>query len=248
MLKKRHCLISLIVCLFMSFSAPLFATNPDDPYEPFNRAMFQFNDGLDRFILKPIATVYNAVIPKPVAKCMGNFFSNLDTVPTVINDLLQANFYQAASDSWRLVINSTVGILGFFDVASHMGLEPNAEDFGLTLAQWGYTKSNFLVLPFLGPSTVRDAVGWPINYYAFSVYPHIYPQEDRYALYGLGVIVRRADYLRFEGVMQQAALDKYIFMRDAYLQRRNHLIERNKQLGNPYIEKNNSLDDIANQS
>lgn len=243
MFKKRygHYLASITAGVFLSLSIPAYANNPQDPYEPFNRAMYQFNDGLDRFILKPVATVYNAVIPKPVAKSFSNFFSNIDTVPTLINDLLQCNFYQATSDAWRLVINSTIGILGFFDVASHIGLEPNSEDFGLTLARWGYKNSNYLVLPFFGPSTVRDTVGLPINYYAFSVYPYIYPQQDRYALYGAGVVVRRADLLRFEGVMQQAALDKYIFMRDAYLQRRNHLIERNEQLGNPYLEKNSSL-------
>ncbi len=217
------------------------ATTPSeqkDPYETFNRVMYHFNDVLDKAILKPIATFYNTVLPKPVVKGISNFFTNIDTIPTVANDVLQGNFYQATSDGWRLVINTTVGILGFFDVASHIGLEPNKEDFGLTLAQWGYTNSNYLVLPFFGPSTPRDAIGLPVDYYIFSIYPHIHPPIARYELYGLGVISRRADLLSFQNVMEQAAIDKYVFLRNAYLQRRAYLIQRNKELGDPYFEKN----------
>ncbi len=209
-----------------------------DPYEGFNRIMYHFNDFLDRAILKPIATFYNNIVPKPLNKGIKNFFSNIDTIPTVANDVLQGNFYQATSDGWRLVINSTIGIVGFFDPATSMGLEPNKEDFGLTLAQWGYTNSSYLVLPFFGPSTPRDTIGLPVDYYAFSIYPHIHPLRDRYALYGLGIVARRADLLSFQNVMEQAAVDKYVFLRDAYLQRRAYLIQRNKELGDPYLEKN----------
>lgn len=235
--------ILLLVALWL-ISLNAFAdnkqVNPQDPYEGFNRAMFRFNDVLDRAILKPVATGYNAILPKPVVKGISNFFNNIDNIPTVLNDLLQGNLYQATSDAWRLVINSTVGILGFFDVASSIGLERNTEDFGLTLAQWGYKKSNYLVLPFFGPSTVRDGIGLPVNYYYLSIYPYIYPVSTRYEIYGLGVVSRRADLLHFQGVMEEAALDQYVFLRDAYLQRRNYLIERNKELGDPYLEKNNN--------
>lgn len=211
--------------------------NPEDPYEPFNRVMFTFNDWVDKLVLKPVATVYNAVFPKPVTKCFSNFYSNIDNVPTIINDVLQFNFYQATSDTWRLLINSTVGILGLFDVATHIGLEPNSEDFGLTLARWGYEKSNYLVLPFLGPQTVRDAISWPINYQYMTIYPAINPISARYQLYTAGIVVRRAELLRYQDVFQQATLDKYVFMRNAYMQRRAYLIERNKQLGDPYLNK-----------
>ena len=217
--------------------APALDTQKD-PYESFNRIMYHFNDFLDNAILKPVATFYNKVMPKPLNKGIKNFFSNIDNVPTVVNDVLQGNLYQGVSDSWRLVINSTIGIVGFFDVAVNMGLEPNTEDFGLTLAQWGYTSSNYLVLPFFGPSTPRDTVGLPVDYYFFSVYPHIRPPSARYGIYGLGVVARRADLLSFENVMEQASIDKYAFLRDAYLQRRAYLIQRNKELGNPYLEKN----------
>lgn len=213
------------------------ASNPQDPYESFNRVVYHFNDALDNFVLKPLAHTYNTVLPRPLVKGISNFFANLDNFPTVVNDVLQANFYQAASDGWRLAINTTVGLLGFFDVASHMGLEPNKEDFGLTLAQWGYTQSNYLILPFFGPSTPRDAIGLPMDYYLFSVYPHIHPTIRRYELYGLGVVSRRADLLSFQNVMDQAAVDRYVFLRDAYMQRRTYQIQRNKELGDPYLNK-----------
>jgi phospholipid-binding lipoprotein MlaA len=213
------------------------AANPD-PYEKFNRVMFTFNDKLDQFVLKPVATLYNKIVPKPLVKGISNIFSNIDTIPTVINDGLQGNIYQATSDAWRLGINSTIGILGFFDPATSMGLEHNSEDFGLTLAQWGYKNSNYLVLPFFGPSTPRDGLGLPVDYYLFSIYPYITPVTARYELYGLGIVSRRADLLHFQSVMEQASLDRYVFLRDAYMQRRSYLIQRNKELGDPYLEKN----------
>lgn len=229
----------LILCLIFcnSVIANTKSTNPDDPFESFNRVMFRFNEVVDKAILKPVATVYNTVLPKPVAKCFSNFFSNIDTVPTIINDLLQANFYQATSDSWRLFFNSTVGLLGFFDVATRIGLEPNAEDFGLTLAQWGYINSRYLVLPFIGPSTVRDGFAWPINYEFMTIYPYVHPTRARYELFGASVVVKRADLLRYQEVFEQASLDKYSFVRNAYLQRRAYLIERNRELGDPYLDK-----------
>lgn len=220
--------------------------NPDDPYEPFNRAMFRFNDAIDRAVLKPIATLYNTVLPKPVTKGLSNVFSNIDNIPTIINDVLQFNFYQATSDTWRFAINSTVGILGFFDVARVIGLEPNSEDLGLTFARWGYEHSNFLVLPFLGPLTVRDAIAWPFNYQYMTIYPYINPINARYAIYGTGIVVRRADLLRYQDVFTQVTLDKYVFLRNAYMQRRAYLIERNKQLGDPYLNKTSTETNVPN--
>jgi phospholipid-binding lipoprotein MlaA len=241
--KYGRVLISSVVVLSLlshtGYANSSKQVNPKDPYEPFNRVMYDFNDFVDNAVLKPVARFYNKIMPKPLSKGIGNFFFNLDTIPTVINDLLQANFYQTVSDTWRLGINTTVGIGGLFDVADRMGLERNSEDLGLTFARWGYKNSNYLVLPFLGPSTVRDAIAWPVNYEYFTVYPYIYPIRDRYALYGLSVVSKRAELLRFEGVMQQAALDKYVFMRDAYMQRRAYQIERNEQLGDPYLDKEN---------
>jgi len=239
MMKNTQRRIFLTLALIFLSANAVADTNPKDPYESLNRFMFRFNDVMDKLILKPIAMLYNKIMPKPLSKGINNAFYNIDTVPTVFNDVLQGNFYQATSDTWRLAINSTVGLLGLMDVAADVGLEPNKEDFGLTLAQWGYVQSNYLVLPFFGPSTFRDAIGLPIDYYGFSIYPWIHPLADRYRLYALAVVSKRADLLHFQNVMQQAALDEYTFVRDAYMQRRNYLIERNKQLGDPYLDKEN---------
>jgi phospholipid-binding lipoprotein MlaA len=210
-----------------------------DPYESFNRIMFNINEFIDRTALKPLGTLYKDIVPKPLSKGISNFFANFYTIPTVINDLLQGNFYQTTSDAWRFTINSTLGVLGFFDVASQMGLEPNTEDFGLTLAQWGYKNSNYLVLPLFGPSTVRDGVfGLPVYYY-MTPYAYIEPMDLSYAIYALDLTSRRADLLNYQSVFNQVMLDKYSFLRDAYLQRRAYQIQRNTELGNPYIEKNN---------
>lgn len=229
--------LAACLCLMQTASAEYVPANPKDPYEKFNRVMYTFNDVLDRAILKPVATLYVKIVPKPIVKGITNIYANIDTVPTVFNDVLQGNLYQATSDTWRFAINSTIGILGFFDVATSIGLEPNKEDFGLTLARWGYTNSNYLVLPFFGPSSLRDALGVPVDYYAFSIYPYINPVRTRYEVYGVGIVSRRADLLRFQTVFDQAAVDRYVFLRDAYMQRRAYLIERNKELGNPYLEK-----------
>lgn len=222
---------------------PTHSTNSQDPFECINRVFFKFNDIMDTYILKPVCEVYDKIIPKPLAKGFTNFFNNIDTVPTILNDLLQGNFYQATSDTWRLAFNSTVGLLGFIDVASCIGLEPNSEDFGLTMAQWGWKDSYYIVVPFFGPSTIRDAAGWPVNYYFLSVYPYIRSANDRYKLYLLSLIVRRSELLHYESLLQQVAIDKYVFMRDAYLQHRNYLIDRNKELGDPYLSNNNKFEE-----
>jgi phospholipid-binding lipoprotein MlaA len=212
--------------------------NPKDPYEPFNRVMWRFNDLFDKLILKPAATLYNTIVPKPIAKGINNIFSNIDTIPTVANDILQFNLYQASSDAWRLILNSTIGIGGFFDVATPLGLESNYEDLGLTLARWGWKQSNYLVIPFLGPTTVRDAAAWPVNYQYLTIYPYIPRVSTRYQIYLVGLVSKRASILRYESVIEQASLDKYVFMRNAFLQRRAYLIDRNKRLGDPYLASN----------
>lgn len=203
----------------------------NDPYEGFNRAMFTFNDTLDKFIMKPVARAYNAVMPRPLNQGIHNFFMNINNLPTIANDLLQANFFQAANDSWRLVINTTLGVGGLFDVAERIKLKPYTNDFGLTLAKWGYTNSNYLVLPFFGPNTLRDGLGLPVDYFAFSVYPYIQPTKTRYIVYGVGVVDKRAQLLQFQAVMDEAALDKYVFMRNAYMQRRAYQIDQNEHRG-----------------
>jgi len=223
-------------------SAPINDPPPveyKDPYEGFNRFVFNFNEKLDKYFMKPIATAYNAVMPRPLNQGVHNVFNNIGTLPTIANDLLQFNFYQAANDSWRVVINTTVGVGGLFDIASRIGLKYYTNDFGLTLANYGYENSNYLVLPFFGPSTPRDGlIGIPVDYYAFSLYPYITPESTRYQVYGVGVVDRRAQLLKFQEVMDEASVDKYVFVRNAFMQRRAHLIQENQHLG--YDERESS--------
>lgn len=229
MLKKFGAGLFTLFIAMSSFAASSpYGKNPQDPYEEFNRHAFQLNQGLDKAIFKPIATVYQTVLPWPVTKGIDNAFSNLGEIPTVINDLLQAKFYQATSDTWRFVINSTIGIFGLVDVASKIGLEKHYQDLGLTLAAWGYRNSAYLVLPIFGPSTVRDGIAFPFNQTYFNVYPYIYPVSTRNTLYAMKLINTRAQLLEVDKLIKQAAFDRYTFERDAYLQRRQYQLEQNK--------------------
>jgi phospholipid-binding lipoprotein MlaA len=250
MVKWKHLTSRIIGMIILSLLANcVFAAdyirpkNPNDPFERFNRVMYRFNDIVDKIIFKPVAELYNKIVPTPIVKGISHIYANIDTIPTIANDILQFNFYQATSDTWRFALNSTIGIAGFFDVATPMGLENNYEDLGLTFARWGWTKSTYLVLPFVGPSTFRDGIAWPINYQLFTIYPYIRDVRDRYIVYGIGLVSKRAELLRFQSIMDQAAIDRYAFLRDAYMQRRAYMIDRNQRLGNPYLAKNDQDDD-----
>lgn len=207
------------------------AVSDHDPYQGYNRFMFNINDHLDTAIFKPVARFYNAIMPKPLNEGIHNFFNNLGNLTNIPNDLLQANFFQATNDSWRLVINTTVGIGGLFDVAERMQLKPYQNDFGLTLAKWGFRNSNYLVLPILGPSTPRDLVGIPVDYYAFSIYPYIHPRSTRYELLALWMIDIRAQLLKKQDILDEVSLDKYTFVRNAYMQNRAYKIQQNDDRG-----------------
>lgn len=228
---KRFALPLAMLAIASQSPAALAAKNPNDPYESFNRPMFWINDKLDTYLIKPVATFYNTIMPKPLNQGIHNAFNNINTLPTIANDFLQFNIYQGVNDSWRFVINSTIGIGGLFDMATRMGLPAYNNDFGLTLATWGFKQSNYLVLPFFGPYTVRDVFSLPVDYYAFSIYPYIEPDGARYGVVTLGVIDRRASLLQYQSVMEETAIDKYSFMRDAYMQNRAYQIEKNKHLG-----------------
>jgi phospholipid-binding lipoprotein MlaA len=208
---------------------------PNDPLEGFNRAMFSFNDTLDTHFLKPVSEVYNKIMPAPMARSIYNIFNNLNGTTTIGNDLLQGNFYQATSDSWRFLINSTAGVAGIFDVANDIGLDANYEDFGLTLARWGYVNSTYVVLPFFGSSTIRDTIGLPVDYYAFSPYSRIDDSRTAYTIYALNIVSKRADLLQYQNLYEQIAIDRYAFMKNAYLQKREGQIQHNKQLHDPYL-------------
>ena len=218
------------------------AQQTSDPYESLNRAVYAFNRTLDVYILKPVATVYNIAVPIVLQTGITNFFNNIDLLPTIANDVLQANFSQAGRDITRIVVNSTIGIVGLFDVAKDMHLVDHHEDFGLTLAKWGYKQSTYLVLPFWGPATVRDTIGMPIDYFGFSLYPHIHPTSIRYGLYGLNVVVKRAHLLTYQDVIRVLSIDEYVFVRNAYLQHRLAQIQQNEEtLGEQHLSIHQQL-------
>jgi phospholipid-binding lipoprotein MlaA len=210
--------------------ASTHARNPADPLESFNRGVYQFNDAVDKAIAKPVAQGYNAVMPVPGKMMVSNFFSNLDDVIVTANDLLQFKFAQAASDGARFLFNSTFGVFGLFDVAHR--LEKHNEDFGQTLGYWGIGSGPYIVLPILGPSTLRDGVGLYADSRPSKLrrVDHI---RSRNQLYLTKAVNRRAQLLDQEKVLDEAALDRYEFIRDAYLLRRQSLVYD----GNPPREK-----------
>lgn len=156
-------LLTLTFSIFTGCASNKNLDDPDDPFESYNRAMFSFNDNVDQYVLKPVAKGYQYIAPTPVQKGVSNFFSNLDDVLVLVNDLFQFKFGQAASDTGRILINSTLGLLGLIDWASDLGLDKNNEDFGQTLGYWGVPSGPYFVLPFLGPSTIRDTSGLVVD-------------------------------------------------------------------------------------
>lgn len=201
-----------------------------DPFEPLNRKIFGFNKAVDRAVLKPVARLYVHTIPKPLQTTVCHFFNNIGEIPNTANDLLQGQWHCALQDASRFCINTTIGVLGLFDPASYMGLERRKQDFGQTLYRWGYQKSSYVMVPFLGPSTVRDAVGFVVDYTALSLWPWI-PSEPRNILLGVEWIEKRAQLLSYDNVMANVALDEYEFIRDAYFQRRRYLFQEAEEEG-----------------
>ncbi len=203
-----------------------------DPLEGFNRTMYRFNDAFDRAIAKPVAEGYQKVVPRPVNRGISNFFSNLGDVVVLLNDVFQLKGQQAASDLGRIAFNSTVGLGGIFDVASHMDMPKHNEDFGQTLGYWGVGPGPYLVLPFLGPSTIRDGIGRLPDAEVYPVY-RVDHDRTRWSLIAIEAVDTRAGLLRAGRVLEEAALDPYTFLRDAYLQKRRYEIHD----GNPPLDE-----------
>lgn len=216
-------------------SVPAEYRDPRDPLESYNRGVYKFNKGVDRAILKPVAKGYQAITPEPVDRGVTNFFNNIADVNSAVNNLLQFKLSRFGSDVGRVAVNSTVGILGFFDVATNVGLPSYKEDFGQTLGYWGGYPSPYLVVPFLGPSTVRDSVGF-VGDVAAS--PLFLVKEGKvfWGLVALDQIDTRADLLTAGKILEEAAVDPYVFLRDAYLQRRRDQIFDGNPPPDPYEE------------
>jgi len=233
----------LLLCvLFLQMMGCATVNGPaddNDPFESYNRAMYSFNETVDKNLLKPIVKGYKAVVPNPVDKGVTNFFSNLDDFIVFINDLLQFKLVQASSDASRFLVNSTIGLLGTIDVASSMGLRKNNEDFGQTLGYWGIGDGPYIVLPFFGPSSIRDGVGLLTDFTQFDpTLNYIDNTTARNRLFVLDTIDTRADLLSTSRLLNTIALDPYITIREAYLQRRRYLVYD----GNPPVDDGEGLD------
>ena len=199
------------------------AGDVNDPLEGYNRFMYKVNKSADRVILKPAAKVYDAVLPDPISHGISNFFSNLNEITVIINDLLQFKFGQAMDDLGRFGLNTTVGVGGIFDVAGHAGYKKNEEDFGQTLGVWGAGPGAYVVLPIFGPRNVRDTVGLVGDYFTDPI-TYVDHNETRYAFWAVRAVDNRSKLLKAEKILDEAAIDEYTYVRDAYLQRRQNLV------------------------
>jgi phospholipid-binding lipoprotein MlaA len=219
-----RCTALLLAALLMGCATGPNA-NPKDPFEPFNRSISSFNDGLDKVVLKPVATAYVAVTPTLFRAGVTNFFSNLSDAWTVVNSVLQLRPQKALESLMRFNVNTFFGLGGLLDIASEMNIPKHNEDLGKTLGRWGVPSGPYVVLPLLGPSTVRDSLTI-VTESQYDPISRINPARDRLATTGLRVVNTRANFLRLGNLLDDAALDKYSFTRDAFLAKRNADVAR----------------------
>ncbi len=220
MLAKSVASLTIAACLS---GAAIACDNPNDPAEGWNRAMFSVNEVLDTAVAKPVAKGYDYVTPLPVKAVVGNFFSNIADLMIGVNNMLQGKPSDAFNDWERVLVNTTIGIGGAFDVASEMGLDKHYEDFGQTMAVWGAGAGAYLFWPVTGPSTVRDTAGFVVDTYTDPVW-YIYPVDVRNTLVGVRYIDQRAALLPTDKIIEEGATDKYAYIRDAYLQHRRNAV------------------------
>jgi phospholipid-binding lipoprotein MlaA len=220
----QYSLITITI-LFSSGCATIEGpANPDDPLESFNRSMFAFNEGVDKYAFKPAAKGYNFIMPDIASKGVSNFFSNVDDIVVFANQLLQFKIAAAVATSARIVFNTTFGLLGLIDVASEMDLYKHNEDFGQTLAVWGVPSGPYLVLPFIGPMTVRDTAGLAVDWTYFDPIFRRQTLNASIATLTVKYIDIRAGLLKASNILDDTVADKYSFVRDAYQLRREFLI------------------------
>ncbi|HEX2544735.1 MAG TPA: VacJ family lipoprotein, partial [Ramlibacter sp.] len=193
--------------------------NPRDPWEPFNREVTKFNDAADRIVLRPVATLYREKVPPLIRTGVANFFNNLGDAWSAVNSLLQFRLQDAEENLARFHLNTMFGVFGIFDIASDLNIERHREDFGQTLGRWGVPAGPYVVLPLLGPSTLRDTLALPVDR-RYDIVHYFEPVGLRESAYLLRIVDRRSNLLRVGMVLEEAALDRYSFTRDAHLQRR----------------------------
>jgi len=224
-------LINILMCVGIALMAGCATTQQTervakiDPFESMNRAVFTFNENADEYVIKPVAEAYQFVLPDFVRTGVTNFFSNIGDVFVAVNNLLQGKPGNAANDIGRFLVNSTIGILGLFDVATEAGLEKNKEDFGQTLGVWGVPSGPYVVLPLFGPSSVRDTAGLALDIKTdFILNSNQLNHDQKVGSTVLRVVNQRANLLDASQLLEDAAFDKYSFLRDSYLQRRRNQV------------------------
>ena len=224
-------LINILMCMGIALIAGCATTQQTervakiDPFESMNRAVFTFNENADEYVIKPVAEAYQFVLPDFVRTGVTNFFSNIGNVFVAVNNLLQGKPGNAANDIGRFLVNSTIGILGLFDVATDAGLEKNKEDFGQTLGVWGVPSGPYVVLPLFGPSSVRDTAGLALDIKTdFILNSNQLNHDQKVGSTVLRVVNQRANLLDASQLLEDAAFDKYSFLRDSYLQRRRNQV------------------------
>lgn len=233
---KRFLLLCMATALVGCASIPAgVEPSPQDPWEPFNRSVFEFNEGLDAYLLKPVVAGYRFVLPEFVREGIYNFFSNYNDIYTALYNLLQGKPGYAFNDFMRVAVNTTMGLGGLLDLATPGGLEKHKEDWGQTLGVWGVPAGPYVVLPFFGPSNVRDAFGTVADLesdYLFRLLPDV---ALRNSITGLRVVNARNTYYEAGDLLDGAAIDKYSFMRDAYIQRRQYQINEGRDDEEPQM-------------
>ena len=223
--------------LVLLFSFPLFGEEINDPFEDLNRDIFVFNEKLDEKILKPTALVYRKVTPQFARTGVTNFFNNLEEIDTTINQVLQGEIKYAFNDAGRFVINTTIGLFGLIDVASKMGLERHEEDFGQTLGVWGVSSGPYIMLPFLGPSNPRDLLSRPISSFLSGTFA-MEDNDVKFTLVGIDALETRERLLDAETLIIG---DKYMFVKDAYVQSREYEINNGSTEDDVFLD---DMDDI----
>lgn len=236
--------LCLLAVLLLGGCASGPNANPSDPLEPWNRGVYEFNDALDRTVLKPVATVYQESTPELMRRGVGNFFANLEDAWTMVNSALQLKGQAAAESFTRFWVNTLMGLGGVLDVASEMQIPRHNEDFGQTLGYWGVGAGPYVMLPVLGPSTLRDTAALPAEWRGDLV-THIEDVPVRNSLIAVRGVHKRARLLKQEGVLEGAALDRYGFIRDAYLQYRRNLVYDGNPPEEPMIEEDYSAEEPA---
>jgi len=233
---KRLLALSLVALIVGCASIPAgVPPSPDDPWEPFNRSVFEFNEGLDKYVLKPVVSGYRFVLPEFIREGVYNFFSNYNDIYTALNNLLQGKPDYAFNDLMRVVVNTTMGLGGLIDLATPGGLEKHKEDFGQTFGVWGVPSGPYVVLPFFGPSSVRDTFGTVADLETDYLFKYIPDVGLRNSLTGLRVVNARNTYYEAGDLLDGAAIDKYSFLRDAYIQRRKYQINEGRDDEEPQM-------------